>query len=417
MAPADGPPPPGDARGRAPADERPDLGALSARFCAALHAAGLPVGPDRAVRFAAAVRAVRPRTLGALRSCALATLTSDPADRAVFDPVFDTVFGGLADPAEFRGDRPPPAVRRRADRRPSPSARPARHGTAARPGAPSSIGSADPEDGDGREAGTPSLASAEERLGARDFAELSAAELAELLSAMGRFRMATPLRRTRRTVPSGHGERVDLRRALRAARRTGGDPVRLPRRTRRRRPRRLVVLCDISGSMQPYARALLQLVYCAGGGARAEVFTFATRLTRLTPALGRGSPATALDEAVRRAPDWSGGTRIGEALRRFLDEHGHRGMARGAVVLVVSDGWETGDPALLGTQLARLRRLAHRIVWANPRSGRPGYRPLVGGMAAAWPYCDAVVSAHRLDAVADLVTALRGPATGAAGSG
>src|SRR5205085_11613129 len=144
-------------------------------------------------------------------------------------------------------------------------------------------------------------------------------------------------------------------------------------------------LCDISGSMEPYARAMLQLLYCAAGATKAEVFTFATRLTRLTRTLSRARPAVALERAGRAAPDWSGGTRIGAALKRFNDDFGRRGLARGAVVLIVSDGWETGDPAQVGEQMARLSRLAYRIVWVNPRTRSPRYQPLVGGMAAAWP--------------------------------
>jgi hypothetical protein len=203
---------------------------------------------------------------------------------------------------------------------------------------------------------------------------------------------------------------VDLRGTLRQAHRTGGDPLRLLRRRRRERPRRLVVLCDISGSMEPYARAMLQLLYCAQGATRAEVFVFATRLTRLTPVLRQGRSATALIRAGTAAPDWSGGTRIGAAVAEFLHRYGRRGMARGAVVLVISDGWETGDPAALGQAMARLSRLAYRIVWVNPRTQSPRYRPLVGGMAAAWPYCDAVVSAHRVDALGELIAALGDPA-------
>jgi uncharacterized protein with von Willebrand factor type A (vWA) domain len=250
------------------------------------------------------------------------------------------------------------------------------------------------------------VASAAERLGDRDFGELTPVELARLVDAMRRLRLATPLQRTRRTRRATSGADVDLRRTLRDARRTAGHPVRLARRIRRRRPRRLVVLCDISGSMEPYARALLQLLYCAAGAERAEVFTFATRLTRLTRTLARTSPSVALQRAARAAPDWSGGTRIGEALARFLDRHD--GLARGAVVLVVSDGWDTGDPAVLGGQMARLQRRAYRVVWANPRTQHADYRPLVGGMAAAWPHCDAVVSAHSLEAIDDLLAALRG---------
>jgi uncharacterized protein with von Willebrand factor type A (vWA) domain len=161
--------------------------------------------------------------------------------------------------------------------------------------------------------------------------------------------------------------------------------------------------------MEPYARAMLQLLYCAAGGNRAEVFTFATRLTRVTRALTTTRPGLALERAGRAAPDWSGGTRIGAAIKAFNDGYGRRGLARGAVVLIISDGWETGDPTPLGREMARLSRLAYRIVWANPRTQSPRYQPLVGGMAVAWPHCDAVVSAHRLTALADLVTALADP--------
>lgn len=262
----------------------------------------------------------------------------------------------------------------------------------------------------GREVAVPVLATAQERLSTRDFGELSRAELALLADVMRRLVLATPPRRSRRHRTAPHGLRPDLRAALRQARRTGGFPGRLPGRRPRDKPRRLVVLCDISGSMEPYARAMLQLLYCAAAVPAAEVFTFATRLTRLTRVLRRSRPAVALDRAGRAAPDWSGGTRIGAALKEFNDRYGLRGMARGAVVLVVSDGWETGDPALLGREMARLSRVAYRIVWANPRTASPRYRPKVAGMAAAWPYCDAVVSAHSLAALDDLLAALAAPA-------
>jgi len=224
--------------------------------------------------------------------------------------------------------------------------------------------------------------------------------------------LAIPPRRTRRYRRARDGKRPDLRGTLRQARRSGGEPIRLSRQAPRVRPRRLVVLCDISGSMESYARALLMLLYCLHGGQargsqnRPEVFSFATRLTRLTPALAASSPDTMLAKAGEAAPDWSGGTRIGAAIKEFNDHYGARGLARGAVVLIISDGWETGDPELLGRQMARLARVAYRIVWANPRTQSPRYRPEVGGMAAAWPYCDAVVSAHNLDALDDLLAAL-----------
>lgn len=385
-----------------------DLPLLLSRFAAACAEAGLAVGPERTERFTRAVLAVDPRTTTRLRHCALATLVSDPAQIHIVDRVLDAVFGGREDPAGPRGDPAAPALGGFASepgpRPPGPGPGQDGDATAGTPRtSPRSSGLPDDEPSS---VPVPAVASAAERLTGRAFDELTPDELGELADAMRRFRLTTPPRRTRRTRRAPHGERVDLRATLRAARRTGGDPVAVVRRRRRVRPRRLVVLCDISGSMEPWARALLQLLWCARAGSGAEVFTFATRLTRLTPALTRADARTAMERAAALPPDWSGGTRIGEALARFIDDHGARGMARGAVVLIVSDGWETGDPDHLGRQMARLSRLAHRIVWANPRTRHAGYRPLVGGMAAAWPYCDAVVSAHDLASLDELLAAL-----------
>jgi uncharacterized protein len=350
-----------------------DLAALVAGLGAALRAAGLPVGPDRCARFARAVAVARPDTPDRLRWCARATLAADPAQVDLLDRVLDTL--------------PEMAGASRAFREPR----------------------AGRLDQDAERVAVPFLASPAERLAGRDFATLTADELASLAEAMRRLTLATPPRRARRTRPVSYGHRVDLRATLRRAHRTGGDPRDLVLRRRVERRRRLVVLCDISGSMAPYSRAMLQLLYCAAGGAGAEVFTFATRLTRLTPALAGGRPSTVLERAARTAPDWSGGTRIGAALREFIDQYGRPGLARGAVILVVSDGWDTGEPAELGRQMGRLSRLAYRIVWANPRTQSPRYQPLAGGMAAAWPHCDAVVSAHSLAALPDLVAALADP--------
>ena len=172
-------------------------------------------------------------------------------------------------------------------------------------------------------------------------------------------------------------------------------------------PRSLVVLCDISGSMEPYARAYLQFLTCAAGsGPNAEAFAFATRLTRLTRSLRSRSPERAIQRAAATASDWSSGTRIGEALKTFNDRHGRRGMARGAVVVILSDGWERGDPALVAREMERLSRLAYRIVWVNPRAGASGFSPRAGGMAAALPHCDALVSGHSLDALDEVVEAM-----------
>jgi len=160
--------------------------------------------------------------------------------------------------------------------------------------------------------------------------------------------------------------------------------------------------------MESYSRAYLHLLQGAVRGAGAEAFVMATRLTRLSRALATGHPDVALAKAAREAPDWSGGTRLGAALKTFVDEHGRRGMARGAVLVIVSDGWERADPALLGEQMARLARLAHRIVWVNPRSAAERYEPLVGGMAAALPHVDALVSGHSLGALDEVLAAVAG---------
>jgi uncharacterized protein len=167
------------------------------------------------------------------------------------------------------------------------------------------------------------------------------------------------------------------------------------------------MLCDISGSMEPYARAYLQFLTCAAGsGPNAEAFAFATRLTRLTRSLRSRSPERAIQRAAAAASDWSSGTRIGEALKTFNDRHGRRGMARGAVIVILSDGWERGDPALVAREMERLSRLAYRIVWVNPRAGASGFSPRAGGMAAALPHCDALVSGHSLDALDEVVQAI-----------
>jgi uncharacterized protein len=422
----------------------PDYAALAAALATALRTAGLAAGPDRSGRLAGALAVMRATTIAELHACALATMVSGPGQIDVFERVFGEMFGS-------RLPVPRPAMTAPRQNMVVESAESA--GDAAADAAPAAAGALPPglagldealsagdalerepgqDDEAGPEDGRPAVrrvASMTERLRERDFAQLSPAELARLATLMRELVIAVPPRRTRRYRPKKDGARLDMRRTMRQATRTGGEPVRIARRAVRVRPRRLVVLCDISGSMEPYARAVLQLMYVAshssgaagGGGSgfsgpsrdasrpRTEVFTFATRLTRLTPFLAAASPETMLAKAGQAAPDWAGGTRIGAALQEFNDRYAVRGMGRGAVILIISDGWETGDPALLGAQMARLHRIAYRIVWANPRTQSERYRPEVGGMAAAWPYCDAVVSAHNFDALGDLLEALRAP--------
>jgi uncharacterized protein with von Willebrand factor type A (vWA) domain len=253
---------------------------------------------------------------------------------------------------------------------------------------------------------TIAAASAEERLSEKNFDELSPEELAQLRRLMRRLSLATPERRTRRARRGRRGERIDLRATMRASHRTGGDPVRVARRKRRTRRRPLVMVLDISGSMEPYARALLQFLSTGVAGASGEAFVFATRLTRLTRALRGRSPQAAIERAAAAAPDWSGGTRIGEALAELNDRYARRGLARGAVVVILSDGWERGDPSAVGREMERLRRLAYRIVWVNPRAASPAFEPLAGGMAAALPHVDALVSGHSLSGLDAVVEAI-----------
>jgi uncharacterized protein len=417
--------------GRVMPAAEPDVAALSAGLGAALRAAGLPAGPDRCERLAGALTVMRASTITELHACALATIVSDPSQIDTFERVFAELFGVGVPGRQAQPHQAQPGMTIEPSAEPSPADAPS-SGEADLPSMPrqvvadASSSSSSAEDDLADVPAIRRVASAAERLVGRDFAQLSPDELRQLATLMRELTIAVPPRRTRRYRPRKDGVRLDMRRTLLQARRTGGEPLRIARRAVRTRPRRLVVLCDISGSMEPYARALLQLMYVASrssaGGSglpgsprdasrpRTEVFTFATRLTRLTQALAAATPETMLAKAGEAAPDWAGGTRIGAALREFNDRYGVRGMGRGAVMLIISDGWETGDPAVLGAQMARLHRVAYRIVWANPRTQSPRYRPEVGGMAAAWPYCDAVVSAHNFEALDDLLTALRSPA-------
>jgi uncharacterized protein with von Willebrand factor type A (vWA) domain len=386
-------------RGVAPAD-------LAAPFGRRLRAAGLPVTPERSARFARALLVVPPATRDALYWTARAVFVSGRDQAEPFDRVFAAVFDGRADPADSRGDpgAPPPADARY-DGAPAPGAPSAgeRPGAGGRP-----VPTAGASDADGplREAPV-AFASADERLADKPFAALEPQELAAIRRLMERLAFAPPTRISRRARRDRHGERIDVRRTLRAGRRTGGDPVRLARRRRRRVPRRLVLLCDVSGSMEPYARAYGHFLRAAvAGPGPAEAFVFATRLTRVTRALRGGDHEAALRRATAAAPDRAGGTRLGEALAAFNRRHGRRGVARGAVVVVLSDGWETGDPAAVGREMARLRRLAHRVIWVNPRAGAPGFVPRTGGMRAALPHCDALLPGHSLAALAEVAAAI-----------
>jgi uncharacterized protein with von Willebrand factor type A (vWA) domain len=236
------------------------------------------------------------------------------------------------------------------------------------------------------------LASPQELLRTKSFAELGEDELVELAKLMNRLRLSVPSRRTRRREPSRSGD-PDLRRTLRRSFRTGGEPVERAWRTRRRRRRRLVLLLDISGSMADYSRALVLFARAAlQADARWEAYCFGTRLTRVTRALSTREANEALRRAAEEVVDWNGGTRIGEAVCAFTRTN----VVRGAVVVICSDGLDVGEPELLRAEMARLSRLAHRIVWLNPLKQDPAYEPLARGMHDALPYVDVFLSGHNL---------------------
>ena len=236
----------------------------------------------------------------------------------------------------------------------------------------------------------------------RDFAEFTVDELAEARRALARLAWNPGERRTRRWV-RGRGARVDLRRAIAESLRTGGDVVRLPRRRRRIRPRPLVLLCDVSGSMERYSRMLLQFAHAVTRRhQRVETFLFSTRLTRVTRELRLSGPDDALASVSRAVTDWSGGTRIGQAVREFHQRWSRQVLHRGPVVLLISDGWDRGDPVELGEQIARLQRSCHRLVWLNPLIGTADYAPLTRGLQAALPFVDDFLPARTLNNLADL---------------
>lgn len=245
-----------------------------------------------------------------------------------------------------------------------------------------------------------------EMIAEKDFAEFSGDEVVLAQSALNRLVWGPGERRTRHWIP-GRGRLIDLRRALARSVRTGGDVVKLPRRRRRTRPRPIVLLCDVSGSMERYSRMLLHFVHAMGRRHRRfEAFLFSTQLTRITRQV-RGRP---LDQAVaavsRSVPDWSGGTRIGEVLRVFHQRWARVVLHRGPVVLLISDGWDRGDPVVLRDGVARLRRSCHRLIWLNPLIGTADYAPLTRGLVAALPFVHDFLPARTLTNLAELAVHL-----------
>lgn len=251
--------------------------------------------------------------------------------------------------------------------------------------------------------------SPDELLREKDFATLTTEEFALVSKLMAELAASRPKRRSRRLRRDSRGRQLDMRRLVRQSLATGGDPVERAVRDRVAVPRKLIVICDVSGSMEAYSRALVLFLHAlVGSGRGVEAFAFGTRLTRLTPDLRGRDPERALAEAARRVVDWSGGTRIGASLKSFNDEWGRRALTRGAVVLVVSDGWEREDASLVGSEMARLARQAYAVVWVNPLKGHPDYQPLAAGMRAALPSIDRFLAGHNLASLEELAAILSG---------
>jgi len=252
-------------------------------------------------------------------------------------------------------------------------------------------------------------ASAHELLREKDFAEMTPEEFERVRRLMAAIARTRPRRTSRRRSPDPRGDRLDLRRLCRKSLRSGGDPVEQTWKARKTVHRKLVVLCDVSGSMDAYARALLFYLHAiVGTGTGVEAFAFGTRLTRLTPDLATRDPEAALARATEIAIDWGSGTRIGASLAEFNAVYGRRALSRGAVVVIVSDGWERDDPDLIGPEMAKLARAAYAVVWVNPLKGNPEYQPLAGGMRAALPFVDRFLPGHNLRSLEELGAVLAG---------
>jgi uncharacterized protein with von Willebrand factor type A (vWA) domain len=356
-------------------------------FGRVLREAGLEVGPGRICDAMTGLDAIdlsrRDDVYWTLRQ----TLVSRADDIDAFDRAFAAWF--LRAP-ELAPPRSPQVERVKATR------------VAARDGSEEAESSADGEE---RASGW----SAQELLREKDFSELTPEELARVRAMIAELAFARPQRRSRRLRRHPQGSMLDLRRLVRASLATGGDPVDRAFRRRVETNRKLIVLCDVSGSMEPYSRAILLFVHALlETGRGVEAFAFGTRLTRLTEDLAGVDPERALEEASKRVVDWSGGTRIGASLKAFNDQWGRRALSRGAVVVIVSDGWEREDTHTVEREMARLARCAYSVVWVNPLKGHPDYEPLAGGMRAALPFVDRFLPGNNLESLEDLAGVLAG---------
>jgi hypothetical protein len=355
-------------------------------FGRVLRGAGLRVGTDRLVEFARAVGELDAGRRDDVYWAGRITLVSRPEEIETYDRAFELFWERGA---EARA-RPRPKTRVSVPE-PDRSVMPSKERA---------------ERNEGGEEAVRLRYSPVEVLRTKDFALYSQEEFAELHRLLADLRLSGALKRSRRLEPAHRG-RHDPRRTLRGAMRTGGETLRHRFRRARIQPRKVVLLCDVSGSMGPYSRALLRFLHAGVvSGARLEAFSMGTRLTRITRELATRDPDVALRQAAGAVRDISGGTRLGDTLKEFVDRWGQRGIARGAVVVILSDGWDRGDVSVLAEQMQRLSRLAYRVIWVNPLKSAPGYKPLAAGMAAALPHVDVFLSGHNFESLEELAGAI-----------
>ncbi len=367
-----------------------------------LRANGLVVGTGRILSFCRAAAALHAFDPVDLHLAARAALVSRPEDFPALDALFDRYFG-QPNAANAAGDT-------EAER--NDGAAPRRAGADELPEDLAGLSSARwsparPDEEPEGDAAIRVVASDAAILRTKDFAELDDQERRAMRAFVRRLALRAPTKRSRRLRPSPRGSRFDLRNTLRRSLRTEGEPFRRAWRARRVRPRPLVLILDVSGSMAPYSRPLVEFAHAAAlSGRRVEAFCFGTRLTRITRQVRARDPERALTAVAAAVTDWEGGTRIGESLRELLDGWSSRSALRGSVVVLCSDGLERGDPELLSRQVARLSRLTHRLVWVNPLKGSPRYEPLARGMAAALPFVDVFLPGHDLESLEALAEAV-----------
>jgi uncharacterized protein len=369
-------------------DDAPIVGVL-VDFARELRAAGLAVGSGEVLTYCAAMTSLDPTDLPDLYWAGRATLVARHDQIPAYDEVFRSFFLNESSPArQFLTLQ-------------------AHSGTETQ--AVLQVPATDPVPaGPEEQAVLGLMASDVDALRHKSFAACTPEELAALRRIMARIRLTPPRRRTRRTVAGSTGRAPDLRRTIRASMRAYGEPAELYWRQRKVRLRPLILILDISGSMADYSRSLLQFAHTAKRAAtKVEVFCFGTRLTRITGALGRRSPDQALAEAAIQVCDWEGGTRIGASLDTFVRDYGRRGLARGGIVVICSDGLDRGDPAVLDAAMERLSRLCHRLVWMNPHKGdNADFRPSTLGMMVAAEHTDLVLSGHDLRSLEELAALL-----------